>query len=418
MKKYFIVMGVLVLTTMMVPAVDLHAQGTIKIGSILPLTGPLATIGQAQKKGAEFTVDLINKRHNFNTLGAKWEGIPGLGGAKLEIIFADHQGKPEVGMAEAERMINEHKVVAMLGAYMSGVMNTISPVCERRRVPHLTESTATSLSQRGFKYFFRITANAAQGIDPLMDFIEEYYKNNNLKMKGVGLMMEDTASGVDNGKMYVKIAENKGWKVISNVPYSHATMDLTSEVQKVIAADPDVLFQMPYPSDGILQMKTLKKFGWLPKIMLYGGGANDDAKFQEALGKDTDFISERVVWSLDIGKRKPVIAELNEAFKKFSGINMDPNSVRYIAQIQVLADALNRAKSTDPEKLREALEATNISEEDLVIMHGVKFDPKTHDNPIAICLVGQRKDGHTHIVWPDKFATMKFVYPMQSWSKR
>lgn len=423
MKRYLLMkrhllMCIFVTIILLLRAGNLYAQETIKVGCILPLTGSLASYGQAMKKGAEFGVDMINKKYNFNTIGAKWEGIPGLGGAKIELIFADDQGKPEVGMAEAERLIHQHKVVAVLGAYASGVTNTISPVCERNKIPILTISTATSLSQRGFKYFFRVTANAEQGIVPLLDFLEEYYKKNNLKMRGLGLMMEDTASGVDNGKMFVKIAEQKGWKILCNVFYSHQVMDLTSECQKVIAADPDVLFQMPYTSDGILQMKTLKKLGWLPKIMLYGGGCNDDPKFQEALGKDTDYISERVVWSLDLTKTKTVTGEVNAAYKKFSGADLDPNNVRYITTLQVLADALNRARSTDSEKLRFALEATDIHEKDLIIMHGVKFDPNTHDNTQVISGVGQRKDGYTHIVWPEKFATMKYVYPIPPWSKR
>ena len=418
MKKSFGFIGILIFVLLMVPTLRIHAAETIKVGCILPLTGALASYGQAMKKGAEFGVDLINKKYDFDTIGAKWEGIPGLGGAKIELIFADDQGKPEIGMAEAERLINQQKVVAILGSYASGVTNTISPVCERNKIPILTISTATSLSQRGFKYFFRVTANAEQGIEPLMDFIEEYYKKNNLKMKGVGLMMEDTTSGVDNGKMFVNISEKKGWKILCNVSYGHATMDLTSECQKVIAADPDVLFQMPYTSDGILQVKTLKKFGWLPKIMLYGGGANDDPKFHEALGKDTDYISERIVWSLDLTKTKKVTAEVNTAYKKFSGVDLDPNNVRYITTLQVLAEALNRAKSTDSEKLRAALETADIPEGDLVLMHGVKFNPKTHDNLRVISGVGQRKDGYIYTIWPEKFATMKYVYPMTPWSKR
>ena len=341
-----------------------------------------------------------------------------MGGAKIELIFADHQSKPELGMALAEKFINDDKVVAMMGTFNSAVANTVSPICERRKVPMTAASTATSLTQRGFKYFFRVTANAEQSIEPMLEFIDWYYKKHNLKMKGIGNFIEDGAAGVDNAKMFSKLGKKKGWKTIFNVSYNVRTIDLTSEVQKAKAADPDVLFQVPLTSDGILQIKTMKKFNWLPKIMLYAGGGNDDQKFQEALGSDADYITERIVWTLDSTERKPVIGKVNAAFKKFSGQDMDPNNARYITQLQVIADALNRAKSTDSEILRESLEKTNIAEEDLIMMHGVKFDPKTHDNVLAICLTGQRKDGRTHVVWPKKFATMEYIYPMVPWSQR
>jgi len=411
-------MAILWLAVIFLMGTAIAQAETIRIGGILPLTGPLASYGKAMKKGAEFAAKMINEKYNFDTIGARWEGIPNLGGAKVELFFADHQGKPDVGVAEAERLIQDKKIVGMIGTYMSGVAMTVSTVCERRKIPMVSSSTATSLTQRDYQYFFRVTANAGQGLAPLIDAIDAYYKNNNLQMKGVGLIMEDTASGVDNGKKFVELSKAKGWPVLVNIKYSHAGMDFTSECQKVKAADPALLFQMPYTSDGILLMKTWKKLGWLPKIMLYGGGCNDDPKFQQALGSAyTDYITERVVWSLDLSKAKSVTNDVNEAYKKFSGTDLDPNNSRYITQLQVLVNAINNAKSSDPAKIQQALVATNISEKGLILFHGVKFDEK-HDNPWAIAAVGQRKNGYTHIVLPEKFATMKYVFPMPGWGKR
>jgi len=390
---------------------------TIRIGAVLPLTGPLASYGKAMKEGAEFAAKMINEKYELDTIGARWEGIPNLGGAKVELFFADHQGKPDVGVAEAERLIRDKKVIGMIGTYMSGVAMTVSTVCERRKIPMVSSSTATSLTERGYKYFFRITANAEQGLAPLVDAIEAYYKTNNLTMKGVGLIMEDTASGVDNGKKFVELSKAKGWPILVDVSYPHAGMEFSAEAQKVIAADPDLLFQMPYTSDGILLIKTWKKLGWLPKIMLYGGGCNDDPKFQDAMGSDTDYITERVVWSLDLAKAKPITNAVNEAYKKFSGTDLDPNNSRYFTQIQVLVNAINNAGSTDPTKIQEALVTTDIPEKDLILFHGVKFDSR-HDNPIAIAAVGQRKNAYTHIVLPKQFATMEFVFPMPGWGER
>ncbi len=123
------------------------------------------------------------------------------------------------------------------------------------------------------------------------------------------------------------------------------------------------------------------------------------------------------MWSLDLAKTKPLTRDFNAAYKEWSGIDLDQTNSRYVTQLHVLVHAMNRAGSTDPEKLRQAIEETDIPESDLIMAHGVKFD-KNHDNPLAAGVVGQRKDGYTHIVFPEKFATMKYVFPMTAWDKR
>src|SRR5206468_6872095 len=84
------------------------------------------------------------------------KGMPGLKGAKVRLIFADHQGKPEVGQAEAERLVTQEKVHALYGSWHSSVTATVSQVAERYGIPHVTgESSSPGLTKRGFKWFFR-----------------------------------------------------------------------------------------------------------------------------------------------------------------------------------------------------------------------------------------------------------------------
>ncbi|RMG58960.1 MAG: branched-chain amino acid ABC transporter substrate-binding protein, partial [Deltaproteobacteria bacterium] len=134
--------------------------GTIKIGAIYPLTGPAATTGKELADAIKLAQDIINNKYDFNLPLAKSEGLPNLGGAKIEVVIADHQGKPDVGLSEAERLITEEKVVALLGCYYSSVTKTASLAAERHKIPFLNpESTAASLTERGFKWFFRTTPN-------------------------------------------------------------------------------------------------------------------------------------------------------------------------------------------------------------------------------------------------------------------
>ncbi|MGZ6225884.1 MAG: ABC transporter substrate-binding protein, partial [Syntrophales bacterium] len=131
------------------------AQNEIRIGVIFPLTGPLATTGQGLLKGAELAADIINNKYNLNMPLAKTAGLPNLKGAKIKIVPGDHQGKPEVGMAEAERLITQEKVVAIIGCYNSAVTATASQAAERYGIPFLNDSsTSPGLTDRGFKWFF------------------------------------------------------------------------------------------------------------------------------------------------------------------------------------------------------------------------------------------------------------------------
>ncbi|HET9752152.1 MAG TPA: ABC transporter substrate-binding protein, partial [Myxococcales bacterium] len=98
----------------------------IKIGAVYPLTGNIASTGLDCRRGAELAVDIINGKYDLDLPLAKTEGIPSLGGAKLELVFADTKGEPKNGLGEVERLVSQEKVVAIIGAYQSSVTKTAS----------------------------------------------------------------------------------------------------------------------------------------------------------------------------------------------------------------------------------------------------------------------------------------------------
>ena len=141
------------------PAITFAAP-EVKIGVIYPMSGPIAQAGLDNKHAIELALDIINttKYKNLNLPLAKTEGLPNLGGAKLTVTFADHQGKPDLGLSEAERLLTQEKVVALLGCYNSNVTETASMVAERMKMPFFNpESSSPRLTRRGFKWFFRST---------------------------------------------------------------------------------------------------------------------------------------------------------------------------------------------------------------------------------------------------------------------
>ncbi|HXW69191.1 MAG TPA: ABC transporter substrate-binding protein, partial [Dissulfurispiraceae bacterium] len=103
-------------------------QKVIKIGAVYPLTGNIASTGLDCKRGVDLAVDIINGKYDLDLPLARSEGLPNLGGAKIEIVYADTKGDPKNGMSEAERLITSENVVAMLGAYQSAVTKTASQI--------------------------------------------------------------------------------------------------------------------------------------------------------------------------------------------------------------------------------------------------------------------------------------------------
>src|SRR5262249_29929939 len=148
----------------------------VKIGAIFPMTGNAASAGIHAKAAIEVALDIINNAHP--ELGklplAKNAGLAGLGGAKVEVVFADNQGSPATGQNQALRLITEEKVVALTGAYQSGITLTTSAISEKYGIPFVNgESVAANLTERGFKWFFRTTPIATDFVRVYSDFLAD-----------------------------------------------------------------------------------------------------------------------------------------------------------------------------------------------------------------------------------------------------
>lgn len=395
-------------------------QQEIKIGVIYPLTGSLASSGAEMREALELAADIINNGAKgvpdlpFSAGG----GLPNLHGAKIKLVFADHQANPQVGATEAERLISEDKVAALVGCYNSNVTATASQVAERYHVPFLNpESTSPSLTLRGFKWFFRTTPHDELFVRNAFDFLKDMDEKKGVKVSKVATFSENTLWGNEASKLQSKYAGMHGYSVVKQVTYPAKTTQLTSEVETIKAASPDVIVQNSY-SEAILSMKTYKELGYLPKMILANDAGFVDNAFINTLGKDANYVISREVWALDLGQRKPLIKQVNDLFNARYHINFTGNSARSFTGLMVLADAINRAGSTDPEAIRKALAATNLDGAKLIMpWKGVKFDEHGQNTEGSGILV-QVIDGKYTTVWPFDLAAHDVVWPMPQWNQR
>jgi branched-chain amino acid transport system substrate-binding protein len=397
------------------------AQTEVRIGVVYPLSGPGASTGAEMKAALELAADIINNgaRQIPNLPFSKGGGLPNIKGSKIVLVFGDHQGNPQVGATETERLITQEKVHAVMGAYNSNVTQTASQVAERYKIPFLNaESSSAPLTARGFKYFFRTTPHDDLFVHNFFAFYKDLAAKKGIKVKQLALFNENTQWGNETTKLETKLAGEQGYEIVKSVSYPQKSTQLTSEVQLIKSGNPQVVMQSSYIGDAIMSMKTYKELGFSPDMILANNAGFTDTELVRTLGKDADYVITREVWGLDLAKTNPLIKEVNDLFQARYKINFTGNSARTFTGLLTLADAINRAKSTDPEAIRKALTETNIDGKKTIMpWKGIKFD-ETGQNIYGAGILAQIIDGKYHTVWPFELASREVVWPMPKWDQR
>jgi branched-chain amino acid transport system substrate-binding protein len=400
-----------------------QAPREVVIGVLYPLSGPVAQVGIDSVNAVKLAAEIVNGKHDLNLPLARTEGLPGLGGAKIRLVIVDHQGKPDVGQAEAERLITQEKVHALFGAYFSSVTATASQVAERYGVPYLNaESSSPGLTERGFKWFFRTSPHDGHFSVAMFDFMKELEKRRGLKIKTLGLLHEDTLFGADSAKVQEELAKKYGYEVVVNMAYRAKTTNLDAEVGKLKAANPDVFLPTSYTSDAFLFVKTAKNLDYSPRLLIAQNAGWTDPTFLTEMGKDAEGHITRAPFALDLAAKKPLIRQVNELFKKMKdnpgGRDISDVPARALTGFLTLADAINRARSVSPEEIRKALMATNIPADQLIMpWSGVRFDDKGQNTGVRAILQQVQKGAYATI-FPFDLAAADVVYPVVSWKDR
>jgi branched-chain amino acid transport system substrate-binding protein len=390
---------------------------TVKIGGIYPLSGNAASAGVHGKAAIETALDIINNAHPElgNLPLAQNAGLAGLGGAKVEVVFADNQGSPAVGQNQALRLITEEKVVALSGAYQSGITLTTSAISEKYGIPYVNgESVAANLTERGFKWFFRVTPVASDFAKIYLDFLKEM-KAGGIKTDNIAIVHENTEYGTSVASVITSVFKDNGLSIAQDIAYSANTTDVQSQVLQLKEKKPDVVIMVSYASDAILYAKTMQSLDYKPPMMIADNSGFSDPSFIKAVGKISQGVFNRS--SFSIGAPGSPTFLINEMYKKKSGgDDLDDTAARQMQGFFVLVDAIDRAKSTEPDKIQAALKATDLKPDQLIMGYkGVKFDDKGQ-NILASGLVIQLQDGENYVpVWPKDRARTAPAFPYKGW---
>jgi branched-chain amino acid transport system substrate-binding protein len=401
------------------------APAEVKIGVIYPLSGPVGYAGKLSKDAAALCVDYVNNKWPKLPIPiGKWEGIPGLNGARIKPIYVDHRGEPDRGADLAKKLIMDEKVVGICGCYHSSVTKTVSTVCEKQKIPMINpESTSPALTKRGYQWFFRCTPHDRIFLRDIFEFLELLTKG---KVPGVGAVpkgdideigacTENTEWGAATRDVIKEFAKQYGYKIVSDVSYTHESPDLTAEVRRLLAPKPEVLMFASYISDALLLTKTMMEHKAKAKIFWSQDVGFFQPKYMETFGAAIDGILNRTVFSKKLFAVKPVARHINVEFKKRAGVDFMGTSARAFTGMQAWAYVLNEAGSTDPEAIRETANKIEIPGKELIVpWKGIKFEDvggETNQNTWSSGLIVQYQAELPEIIYPLDVATAKFMYP-------
>ncbi len=396
-------------------AAGASAHADIKIGVVLPLTGPLASLGNDVNRGFELARDLVNEKG-------------GVAGEKIVLLTTDVPGSNEAA-SQAMRLINRDGVKVLVGSYASSISFAASQVAERNGVIYVEQgAVADDITRRGFKNLFRFIYPASE----LGKGSAQYATDVILPKLGVPLekarvaiLNEDSSYGAAVADGARKWLKEKGVQIVDESSYSYKTTDLSSLVQRLKSSNPDVIVACSYTPDGILFWRQAREANLNVKAMIGNGGAHNIPDFAEALGDDANGVFNAGTSAyFDDSGLTPEAAALFKVFheryeQKFGRKPSAHSAMGFNAMWVLLSDVLPAAGGVDPDKVRQAFLALDKPVGSTIVGWGVKFDPKTGENTRAFPMVDQWQGRQIRTIWPTEFGvTDKITYPLPAWGQR
>ncbi|MGW8221168.1 MAG: ABC transporter substrate-binding protein [Syntrophobacteria bacterium] len=425
-----IVLGLLLVATLLLPAGALAVE-EVKIGVIYPLTGGAAAAGRELRAGAELAAEIANSvMADLPMTMAKNQGIKSLGGAKITLIFKDHEGNPTLGADLAKKLILDDKVDGILGCYFSSVTKTVSAVAEQYGVPMINgSSTSPALTQRGFKWFWRTTPHDKWFTKDLFELLKGLTEG---KVKGVPTIpkkeimnlasaCEKTEWGSHVSGLIGDFAKEYDFNLRKSLLYTAKSADLSSEVRSLKAARPDVMLFASYASDAILMVKTMKAQKVRTKIIWGQDAGFEKPEFRSTLGDDIVGILTRTVFLPKVVEIKKLSGQVNALYKKKTGNDLGGASARAFTGLQTWVHVLEKAGSTKPADIQRAANAIFIPGKELVVpWAGIKFvtaGDEVGQNVMGSGLIGQyqkQADGSVglEIIYPFDVSSADMIFPM------
>ena len=372
---------------------------TIKVGAVVPLTGRYAALGGQVKTGYEIAVRHINAAGGV-AVGAKK--------LHIEMTMLDDESDPTKTVARLETLATQG-VVAYLGGAGSDLHAAASSIGDKNKTSYLGVAFAFhGIHQQGLRYLFSPFPKSPDLTKETFVFLDALIPAAQRPRK-VALFLERTDWGKEMGSLWESLAKKHGYQIVASGEYAPGSKDFSDLILRAKSAGAEAVLALPSPPDGMTIVKQMKELDFNTKVNLFIRAA-DPPVWSQNLGKDGDYVLLSPGWHF--AARYPNVRELNDEHQKLFNRPADPLVGPSYACLQILADAVARAKTLDRDKIRDAVAATNMT----TVVGPIRFRP---DGTGEVKVFFQQwLKGKQELVWPKEFATATFGYPAPPFNQR
>ena len=371
-----------------------EAQGPIRIGASLSLTGTYAKLGKNQHEGYQLCEKDLNAKG-------------GLLGRKIQFVVYDDQSMPPTGVRLYEKLITEDKVDVVMDPYSSPITEAVANVTEKYKkimVTPLAATTSIFRKEPRRKYLFMILSPAEVYLEGLVDMAAKR------GLKTVAVVNEDTLFSKAAAAGAIELAKKKGLQVVFTEAYPKGNTDFSALLTKIKATNPDVLAAATYFDDAVALTRQMKELNVNPKM--YGVTVGGDLpEFYETLKGNAEYIYGATQWEPVLNY--PGNKEWFESYKAEFKHEPSYHSAAGYAGCLIYAEGVKRANSLDVDKVREQL----LKLETRTMFGDYKVDQDGFQLAHKMVTFQWQKEKKV-VVWPDDLAQGKIVFPTPPWTGR
>jgi branched-chain amino acid transport system substrate-binding protein len=371
------------------------AQGAaVNIGVIQPLSGANAQFGINSRNGNRI-------RRRCDQRGRRYQGARR---REDHLIVTDATSNPTTASTAAQRLINQNELIAILGAFASSLALAVSEVTARADIPFLTDAFADEITGRGLESVFKVTATASVIGRAQVNYTLAIAEAAGSKIEKIAIMYEDTAYGVAQSRGLRRAAKDANIEVVMDEAYPLGITDATPLINKLRASGAQAVFPVSYLNDSLFIIRTMRQQRiTIPAIGGAAGYVIPD--FEKGLGEFAEDVLSISPTNYDLAPA------LTDPFRKRFGYFMVHEAIEHAVVLDVLVQAIERAKSAKPKAVTEALHRVRFEGGWTKAMPGgaVQFD-QTGLNTLSVPIMVQWRKKELVTVWPKDVAKASPVW--------
>ena len=397
-RRHFMSQTAAAASAMSFPLIAGAQAKTVKVGVLHPVTGALAYSGQQCRMGALMAIEDINKAG----------GIKSLGGAKIEAMLGDAQSSPQAGTAEIEKM-NEAGVSAVVGAFASAICLATTQAAAKYNLPHVVDvGVADQIVERGLKNTFRFGPGYRKCAEVAVANLHVLNTAAGKPARSVMIIHEESLFGTGTANLLSKELPGHGYDVKEVIKHANPTRDFNNIALRIKQVNPDIVIPANYYNEYALLVRTMQQQKISPKaIYSVLGGAASSYKFVKEFPEAANGIIDCNHWFNPRDKRSLELKKRVEAQGQFFSYEV---FMTYTA-MSLLADAIERAKSTDRAAIIDALTKSTFSNH---IMPYGATQFVNGQNMGAQPLMTQVVKGDIKVIVPRDYREVEPIFPLKA----